>query len=117
MANSTDIFFNELPGVYKLVLITNNVETLVFEFMVKQITEEFKENSLEIMKNNHMEENGENITDSKMTPLKQITNVILPEQIICKDKLELIFKVTNGFPACVQPESKLKLIERGWAIN
>ncbi len=110
-------FFNELPGVYKLVLITNNVETLVFEFMVKQITEEFKENSLEIMKNNHMEENGENITNSKMTPLKQITNGILPEQIICKDKLELIFKVTNGFPACVQLESKLKLIERGWAIN
>lgn len=33
-------FFNELPGRYKLVSITNNTETLVFEFIVKQITNE-----------------------------------------------------------------------------
>jgi len=111
-------FFNELPGVYKLVLITNNTETLVFEFMVKQITDEFKENSLEInMKNNPIEENGGNTINSKMAPLKQITNGVLPEQIICKDGLVLIFKVTDSFPACVKSQSKSKLIERGWAIN
>lgn len=111
-------FFNELPGRYKLVLITHNTETLVFEFMVKQMTEEFKENRLDIdTKNNFMEENDLDFINSKMTPLKQLANGILPENIICKDGLELIFKSTNNFPACVQSESKLKLIQRGWTIN
>lgn len=111
-------FFNELPGRYKLVLITNNTETLVFEFIVKQITEEFKENSLEIdTKDYSMEKNDVYVINSKMAPLKQHTNGVLPENILCKEGLELIFKSTNGFPACVQPESKLKLIERGWTIN
>lgn len=111
-------FFNELPGKYKLVLTTNDAETLVFEFLVKQITDEFRESNLDAnMKNGHMENNGENGILSTMPPLKQITNGVLPEQIICKDGLELIFKMTDNFPACVQSESKSKLIERGWAIN
>ena len=37
------VFYNELPGKYNLSLITNNTETLTFEFMVKQITEKTKE--------------------------------------------------------------------------
>lgn len=36
------------------------------------------------------------------------------EQIRCDKKLELIFKRTDSSPACVKPETKLKLIERGW---
>ena len=37
------------------------------------------------------------------------------EQIKCDKELELIFKRTNSFPVCVKPETKTKLIERGWA--
>ena len=37
-------FFNELPGKYKLVLITNDIETLVYEFLVMQITDKFDKN-------------------------------------------------------------------------
>jgi len=61
-----------------------------------------------------MKELGQVRVDS---PRKQVAQGISPEQIICKEGLELIFKVTNGFPACVKPETALKLIERGWASN
>jgi tetratricopeptide (TPR) repeat protein len=37
-----------------------------------------------------------------------------PQEIICKEGLELVFKIDDS-PACVSPSSKIKLIERGWA--
>jgi len=47
-------------------------------------------------------------------PLKQIKSGLYPHEIKCKDNMELVFKATNSFPACVKPETKSKLIERGW---
>ena len=41
---------------------------------------------------------------------------ILPVDIQCKSDLVLVFKNgNNSFPACVTPETKDSLIERGWA--
>lgn len=37
------------------------------------------------------------------------------DEIVCKEGLELIFKSTNGSPACVKPQTVQKLIERVWA--
>ncbi|MDF2427367.1 MAG: thermonuclease family protein [Nitrosopumilus sp.] len=109
-------FFNELPGVYKLVLITNNTETLVFKFMVRQITDEFKENSLEVnMKNNPMEENGGHAINSKMAPLKQIMHGVVPEDVKCNEGLTLIIR-HNGSPACVTPNTAEKFEIRGLGI-
>ena len=34
---------------------------------------------------------------------------------ICKEGFELVFKATNGMPACVFPSSVEKLIAYGWA--
>ncbi|MBS3921684.1 MAG: hypothetical protein KGZ37_00875 [Nitrosarchaeum sp.] len=45
---------------------------------------------------------------------KQIINGISSNDVICRDGLELIFKSSNGSPACVKPNSKIKLIEYGW---
>jgi len=103
-------FFNELPGLYKLVFITNNTETLVYEFMVKQITEK-SEGSLD----NNVGNQQINDIIAKMTPLKQIKNGIIPSEIICKEGLQLVFKNTDDGPACVKPTSVNKLIERNWA--
>jgi len=50
-----------------------------------------------------------------LSPLKQIAGGILPYEIECKEGLELIFKSTDGSPACVKPKTAEKLIERGWA--
>ncbi len=50
-----------------------------------------------------------------LSPLKQFKTGIETKDIQCKKSLELIVKITNGHPACVKPETKQKLIERGWA--
>jgi YVTN family beta-propeller protein len=39
------------------------------------------------------------------------------EEKFCKEGYRLVFKATNGSPACVFPDSVEKLIERGWASN
>ena len=51
------------------------------------------------------------------SPLKQLESGISPEDIECKEGLELIFKSTNGSPACVKPQTAEKLVERGWAVS
>ena len=48
-------------------------------------------------------------------PLKQISEGTSPENVTCTEGLELIFKKSNGMPACVKPSSVSKLVERGWA--
>ncbi len=51
---------------------------------------------------------------SVAAPLKQVAQGVLPNEIICKEGLELIIK-NNGSPACVKPKTAEILIERGWA--
>ena len=49
-------------------------------------------------------------------PLKrQVEQGILPNDVFCKEGLELIFKSKNNSPGCVKPTTAKKLIERGWA--
>jgi len=47
------------------------------------------------------------------SPLKQIKEGVMSKDIICKDGLELAFKL-NGQAACVKAASVEKLITRGW---
>jgi len=105
-------FYNELPGRYKIVLTTHNTETLVFEFFVKQITDEYEKNNLDVNVNN---KNEEYTINSKLAPLKQITNGVLPRDVICKENLQLVFKITDDSHACVKLTTIEKLIERNWA--
>jgi len=49
-----------------------------------------------------------------LSPLKQIKSGIVPENVVCKEGLELVFKL-NGQPACVKTTSVQKLITWGWA--
>lgn len=50
------------------------------------------------------------------SPLKQFKSGISFLEIKCKENLELIYK-NNGSPVCVKPETKTKLIKRGWGIE
>jgi len=52
-----------------------------------------------------------------LSPLKQLKNGILPEDIKCKEGLILTIKISDGSPACVKPKTAEKLIERGWALE
>ena len=49
-----------------------------------------------------------------LPPLKQFSSGIMLENVTCKNNYELIFKSTDNSPACVKPETKIKLIQRGW---
>jgi len=49
-------------------------------------------------------------------PLKQIKSGVSIDEIQCKQNLTLVIK-QNVSPACVKPETRTKLIERGWAID
>lgn len=51
------------------------------------------------------------------TPLHQIKKGTSPQDVHCKADLELVFKSTDGSPACVKIFTKDKLVQRGWATN
>lgn len=49
------------------------------------------------------------------SPIQQFRAGIPADKIQCGEGLSLIFKSSNANPACVTPESREKLVERGWA--
>lgn len=51
---------------------------------------------------------------ASLSPLKQFKNDFDFKKIKCGDSLQLIFKTTNGLPACVKPSSIERLSELGW---
>jgi len=51
------------------------------------------------------------------SPLKQFKSGIPIEKIQCKENLVLVIKASNGNLACVDYDSRTKLIERGWGKN
>ena len=60
-----------------------------------------------------MAETEDDLSDVVPSPLKQIKEGIAPENIVCKEGLELVFKL-NGQPACIKTTSVEKLIAWGW---
>ena len=111
------VFYNELPGTYRVILITNDTETLVYEFIVRQITEHNKSSLEGNTTNNISGIDTHELLKYKVTPLKQMKNGVSLNDIICTNDLELIFKITNNYPACVKASTVEKLIERGWAYH
>jgi hypothetical protein len=53
--------------------------------------------------------------EKTLSPLKQFKSGIQTDKIQCKENLQLIIKASDGAPACIKPETKAKLVERGWA--
>ena len=52
-----------------------------------------------------------------LPPLKQSKSGVKSNLIECKSALVLIIKNSDGSPACVKPETKAQLINRGWATD
>ena len=57
------------------------------------------------------------IPDRVLPPLQQFRSGITIDKIQCKEGLQLVMKTSNDSPVCVKPDTKEKLIERGWASN
>lgn len=55
--------------------------------------------------------------NASLSPLKQIQQGVLPEDVLCKEGFELLLKSNSGMPACVTPKTAEKLISRGWGIR
>jgi len=51
-----------------------------------------------------------------LPPIKQVRMGVNHTQVMCVDKLNLIFKATNNSPACVKSSTAQKLLERGWTV-
>ena len=65
-----------------------------------------------------VENENQSIDNRKfISPKMQIFCEVPPDMVRCNVGLQLIFKSTDGSPACVKPETAEKLIERGWATN
>lgn len=60
-----------------------------------------------------MMETEDEVTPAVLSPLKQIKSGIVPTSVVCKEGLDLIFKL-NGQPACVKTTSVQKLLAWGW---
>ena len=80
-------------------------ETMVIEDEMTVSEDEMVETEVETM---------EEVPLTIPSPLKQIKEGTMPENIICKEGLGLVFKLT-GQPACVKTTSIEKLIAWGWA--
>jgi len=63
------------------------------------------------------EDQSQNNNDFKinLSPKQQVINGVAHDQIICIDGLQLVFKLSDGSPACVKEQSIPKLIQWGWA--
>jgi len=48
------------------------------------------------------------------SPLKQLKSGVLPQDILCNEGMDLIFKPISVIPACVKQTTAEKLLERGW---
>lgn len=87
---------------YEIALI----DVLPYPISTKDITEEYVA-TIGISK----------ITNEILSPLKQSKSGISPDMVDCKPTLVLIIKNSDGSPACVKPETKTQLFERGWATD
>ena len=50
------------------------------------------------------------------SPLQQFKSGISANNVTCNQGLELIFKIENGYPACVKQDTVEKLVGREWAF-
>jgi len=48
------------------------------------------------------------------SPREQTASGFFPDDVRCKEGLQLIFKSKDNSPACVKPQTAEKLVERGW---
>ncbi len=56
-----------------------------------------------------------NVTAEVEAPLKQLKHTSA-EMVQCNSGLELVLKMSDNTPACVTPDTKVILLERGWAM-
>jgi len=83
----------------------NLIDILPYPVSTKDISEEYVA-TISVSKSNK---------EIILPPLKQSKSGVPSDLVTCKPTLVLIIKNSDGSPACVKPETKAQLFERGWA--
>ncbi|MGI0074143.1 MAG: hypothetical protein ACREA3_10075 [Nitrosotalea sp.] len=52
-----------------------------------------------------------------LSPLMQFKSGIPVQNVQCNQSFELVIKAEDGSPACVRPNTAIKLVERAWALT
>ena len=76
---------------------------LIYADMVEKMTREW-------------EQSNSHFTQKLLSPLDQMQQGILPENIKCSSDFVLIVKLDGDSSACVTPTTQQTLIERGWGF-
>lgn len=91
---------------------------IVFTLMALIITPNLQASAMEMidpMMDDKMKPMDESMKDHMASPLKQMAMGIDARDVKCKAGFEIVFKATNGMPACVKVSSVQRLVEIGWA--
>lgn len=98
---------SETPSAHVGSYEINLIDILPYPISTKDISKEYVA-TISVTKN---------MQEIVLSPLKQSKSGIPSDMVKCKSSLILIIKSSDGSPACVKPESKTLLLERGWAMN
>jgi len=79
---------------------------------IREYAQNYQSNSTILVKEPIADKN-----DQILPPIKQIKTGVLPEDVMCNEGKELIFKSSDGSPKCVSEVAAGKLVERGWATR
>ena len=118
---STSIIFEQVDGLveFKKYKVINSPKVCgdklcleIDEKRSKQGSGRLSTSSIEICDDKACDE----ITTKMIGPLKQYKTGLSLNVIQCSDSLELVLKQLDRKPACVIPETAVKLIQRGWAL-
>lgn len=128
--NDNDVYAISTPPVkkpetYEVYVTVFNVYDDIFSFKPDERPKfNFRLNSDEsgqiLQLNTELKQQGYKSDENEfliqpLPPLKQLKSGLEIDQIVCKIGQALVVKSSDGSPVCVKPETKEKLIERGWA--
>jgi len=104
--NSVDMYIPNALGVTDASTSLKNVQNNVLQESVAKINDTEGINLKPSLPENKI-----------LSPTKQFKDKNRLEDITCKEGMILVIRTANDFPACVKPETKIKLIDRKWASN
>lgn len=110
------VHFEIMSATFKKILLESDASQF-FEMELKPLkTGTYNLRSVALTDSYLDINDGRTIIVKEMSPLKQIKNGILPENIICNEGLQLIFKPDFVSPACVTHETYVDLNYRWYKL-
>lgn len=100
-----------------IILGTDDGVPIFGNYLIQLLkVEPYPQSTLEILPSDYVVTLAITKTDQVQvpSPLQQFKSGIAIDKIQCKDNLQLVIKASNSSPACVKPETREKLVERGW---